>query len=366
MDTKSGKKINLCFHCTDCDYYTSKKSNYDKHCLTAKHLMDTKSGKKIEPLFSCLTCDYHTSKKYNYEKHCLSAKHIVDTKSSKNGDKCSDISYEAKCFCGKTYRYQQGLYKHRKACSAYINYEKNQNIDSMDEFKKKENSVSLIMDIIKENQEFKTLLIEQQNQVMELQKENNILLNKMVEISQTTLTTPSIINNNHNNNTTNNQFNLSIFLNETCKNAINFTDFIDNIHVTDDDLENNAKMGFVGGVTKIIIDNLKQLELYDRPIHCTDIKRETIYVKDEDQWEKDASKEVLQKGIQEITRKNMCKLSEWRENNPEYNDMETELGEKSMIMQQTSMAGSKREEFYPKIIKNIAKETNLEKIKKLE
>jgi hypothetical protein len=125
-------------------------------------------------------------------------------------------------------------------------------------------------------------------------------------------------------------------------------------------------MGFVGGMTKIIIDNLKQLELTNRPIHCTDIKRETIYVKDEDQWEKDASKEVLQKGIQEITRKNMCQLSEWRENNPEYNDMETELGEKSMIMQQTSMAGTKREEFYPKIIKNIAKETNLEKIKKLE
>jgi hypothetical protein len=222
-----------------------------------------------------------------------------------------------------------------------------------------------IIKMCRENQEFKTLLIEQQNQVMELQKENNILLNKMVEISQTTLITPSIINNNHNN-TTNNQFNLNIFLNETCKNAINFTDFIDNIHVTDDDLENNAKMGFVGGMTKIIIDNLKQLELTNRPIHCTDIKRETIYVKDEEQWEKDASKEVLQKGIQEITRKNMCKLSEWRENNPEYNDMETELGEKSIVMQQTSMAGTKREEFYPKIIKNIAKETNLEKIKKLE
>ena len=365
MDKKNGKKIEQCFHCVDCDYYTSKKCNYDKHCSTAKHLMDTKSGKKIEPIFSCLTCDYHTSKKYNYEKHCLSAKHTMDTKSSKSGDKCSVTSSDVKCSCGKTYKYQQGLYKHRKTCSMHINSEKNKNIESMDEFKKKENNASLIMDIIKENQEFKTLLIEQQNQVMELQKENNILLNKMVEISQTTLITPSIINNNHNN-TTNNQFNLNIFLNETCKNAINFTDFIDNIHVTDDDLENNAKMGFVGGITKIIIDNLKQLELTNRPIHCTDIKRETIYVKDEDQWEKDASKEVLQKGIQEITRKNMCKLSEWRENNPEYNDMETELGEKSIVMQQTSMAGTKREEFYPKIIKNIAKETNLEKIKKLE
>jgi hypothetical protein len=213
-----------------------------------------------------------------------------------------------------------------------------------------------IMKMCKENQEFKTLLIEQQNQVMELQKENNILLNKMVEITQTT---HSIVNNN--NNTTNNQFNLNLFLNETCKNAINFTDFIDNIHITDDDLENNAKMGFVEGVTKIIMDNLKQLELIERPIHCTDVKRETIYVKDEDQWEKDTSKETIQKGIQEITRKNMCQLTEWRENNPDYDNMETELGEKSIVLQQNLMAGSKRSEFYPKIIKKLAKETILDK-----
>jgi hypothetical protein len=135
MDKKSGKKIELCFHCVECDYYTSKKSNYDKHCSSAKHLMDTKSGKKIKPIFSCSTCDYHTSKKYNYEKHCLSAKHTMDTKSSKSGDKCSDTGSEVKCLCGKTYKYQQGLYKHRKTCSVYINSEKNQNIESMDEFK---------------------------------------------------------------------------------------------------------------------------------------------------------------------------------------------------------------------------------------
>jgi hypothetical protein len=120
-------------------------------------------------------------------------------------------------------------------------------------------------------------------------------------------------------------------------------------------------MGFVEGITKIIMDNLRQLELTNRPIHCTDVKRETIYVKDEDQWEKDHSKEVLQKGIQEITRKNMCQLTEWRENNPEYDNIETELGEKSIVMQQSSMAGGNRDKFYPKIIKNIAKETIIEK-----
>jgi len=215
----------------------------------------------------------------------------------------------------------------------------------------------MVMEIIKENKEIKNLLFEQQ-------KENSMLMNKMVEISQNALTVPTTINNtnnNNNNNTTNNQFNLNFFLNETCKDAINFTDFIDKIQVTDNDLENNAKMGFVEGITKIIMDNLRQLELTNRPIHCTDVKRETIYVKDEDQWEKDHSKEVLQKGIQEITRKNMCQLTEWRENNPEYDNLETELGEKSIVMQQSSMAGGNRDKFYPKIIKNIAKETIIEK-----
>jgi hypothetical protein len=209
----------------------------------------------------------------------------------------------------------------------------------------------MVMEIIKENKEIKNLLFEQQ-------KENSMLMNKMVEISQNVLTASSTINNT-NTTTTNNQFNLSIFLHETCKDAINFTDFIDNIHITDDDLENNAKMGFVEGVTKIIMDNLKQLELTNRPIHCTDVKRETIYVKDEDQWEKDNSKEVIQTGIQEITRKNMCQLTEWRENNPDYDNMETELGEKSIVLQQNLMAGGKRSEFYPKIIKKLAKETIL-------
>ena len=312
------------YTCDFCTYSTSNKKDYNKHCMTAKHKLKTNPTINISTKFFCEYCDYHTGRKIDFNIHCTTAKHKSRSKNPQNP---------------QNQQHQQ----HTKNI-----------IDS-----------EFIMKMCKENQEFKTLLIEQQNQVMELQKENNILLNKMVEITQTT---PSIVNNN-NTTTNNNQFNLNLFLNETCKNAINFTDFIDNIHVTDDDLENNARMGFVEGVTKIIMDNQKQLELTNRPIHCTDSKRETIYVKDEDQWEKDNSKEVIQKGIQEITRKNMCQLSEWREENPEYEDMESELGEKSIVMQQNSMAGTKRDEFYPKIINNIAKETLISKkgglIKKL-
>ena len=161
--------------------------------------------------------------------------------------------------------------------------------------------------------------------------------------------------------------NLNQFLNENCRNAPNFADFIENIQITYDDLENNVKMGFVDGMTKVIVEHLKQLALTDRPIHCTDVKRETIYVKAENQWEKDNSTKVIQKGIQDITCKNMQQLCQWREENPSYaDDIDSELGEKSIVMQQNLMAGTKRDDYYPKIIKNIAKETVLDKKRMLE
>jgi hypothetical protein len=333
--------------------------------------MADKSSTKVSAKFLCVVCDYCSSYQTNYAKHLLTAKHRMltqmltnadanDTNVPKNATASNANKYE--CSCGKKYSQRQSLFRHRKTCVFLQKGDLDEETAVIVEDSNKLGvNTGVILDIIKENQEFKTLLVDQQKQVMELQKENNILMNKMVEISQNSLTVPRTINGNNNNNTTNTQFNLNFFLNETCKNAINFTDFIDNIQVTDNDLENNAKMGFVEGVTKIIMDNLKQLELIERPIHCTDVKRETIYVKDEDQWEKDNSKEVIQKGIQEITRKNMCQLSEWRENNPEYDNLETELGEKSIVLQQNLMAGGKRSEFYPKIIKKLAKETILGK-----
>ena len=306
--------------CTFCDYYSDNKSNYEKHILTAKHICLLNNTKKVAIVFNCDLCDYTTSRKPDYKKHLTTAKH----KSCKS---CKKITSKVA-------------------------------ISELDHNAKDLNATA-VMELIKENQEFKTMMIDQQRHVLDIQKQ-------LVEMSkETKITTNANNNNNNSNNTTNNnnQFNLNFFLNETCKNAINFSDFIENIKVSYDDLENNAKMGFVSGMTKIIIDNLKQLELENRPIHCTDGKRETIYVKEEEQWEKESSKSVIQKGIQDITCKNMCQLSEWREENPEYNDMESDLSELSMVMQQHSMAGPKREEYYSKIIKNIANETIIDKTK---
>ncbi len=322
--------------------------------------MTYKNDKKKINNFSCSFCYYTTSTKSNYERHLTTVKHIKLTITDKNEQKGISPSCANKyaCKCGKTYLQRQSLFTHKKKC-IFLQKEFLEETPILTDSSKLDVNTNVILDIIKENQEFKTLLIEQQNQVIALQKENHILMNKMLEHPSTITKNSNITNNN-------NQYNLNLFLNETCKNALNFSDFIDNIQVTDDDLENNVKLGFVDGVSKLIMNHLKQLALSDRPIHCTDVKRETIYVKEEDQWEKDHSKEVIQKGIQEITRKNMRQLSEWREENPEYEDMETEKGEKSIAMQQSSMAGGKREEFYNKIIKNMAKETIIDKKKMIE
>jgi hypothetical protein len=299
------QKVQMNFYCETCDYKTSNKKDYIKHCLTAKHKKCMLLGKNAEKKlmnYHCVTCDFYTSNKTNYKHHELTAKHQKCMLLGKNAEKIQDKTKP----------------------------ESNSSNNDM------------LMELIKQNNEL-------QKQIIEMLKE------------------PKTVNNTNNNtNNTNIQFNIHQFLNETCKNAPNFSDFIENIQVSENDLENNATMGFVNGMTKLIVDNLKQMELNDRPIHCTDVKRETIYVKEENQWDKEKSRIVIQRGIQEITRKNMCQLTEWREENPEYEDMDSEIGEKSIILQQNLMAGSNRDEFYPKIIKNIAKETILDKKRLLE
>ena len=314
------------YMCLKCDYNTDNKSNYEKHLSTAKHRHCNKVLDKIAIQFCCNDCHYTTSRKSDYVKHLTTAKHKVL-------ESCKKV-----------------------ALTEF-------------ETQKKELNTTVVMDLIKENQEFKNMLLDQLKHMLKIQDENMNLMNKMVEITQVQLVVPSNITTNNTNNSTNNsnnttnnqQFNLNLFLNETCKNAINFSDFIENIQVSSNDLENNAKMGFVVGMTKIIVDNLKHMAQNERPIHCSDVKRETIYVKEEDQWDKENSNKVIHRGIQDITCKNMQVLCQWREENPEYTDYESSLSDLSMVMQQNSMAGPKRDEYYGKIVKNLAKETIIEK-----
>ena len=153
-----------------------------------------------------------------------------------------------------------------------------------------------------------------------------------------------------------------MYLNEQCKDAMNFSDFIDSIEVSHEDLENNAQLGFVGGISKIILDGLKGMNQNERPIHCTDVKRETMYIKDDNKWHKEENDSKLRSAIQAVTRKSMGTLQHWKQDNPDYKNLNSEFSNRCIIIQRSSVAGSDREVYYPKVIHAIAREVLVNKL----
>jgi hypothetical protein len=210
--------------------------------------------------------------------------------------------------------------------------------------------VHAIHKLIEENKDLRNFVIEHSTGIMNKLVEQN---SKIMDMTNNV----NIINHN----TMNNKFNINVFLNEQCKNAMNLTDFVKNIQITNEDIENNGELGFVGGISKIFLDNLKQLSVYERPIHCTDIKRETMYIKNDDKWQKEEDKTKLQKAITEISRKSVAKINEWKIETPEYENMDSPEFMRGIVMSRNSMAGHNRESYADKIIRLLAKETMVDK-----
>jgi glycosyltransferase involved in cell wall biosynthesis len=216
------------------------------------------------------------------------------------------------------------------------------------------NIYAIVNKLISENQELRKFILEQSS---EHKKETHELITKTLECCKPT----NVTNNNTINGNVNNKFNLNVFLNEQCKDAINFADFVKNIEITYEDLENNAQLGFVNGISKIFLDNLKQLGINERPIHCTDVKRETMYIKDEDKWTKETDDAKLQKAIQTVSYRSMGKLAEWKNENPDYKDCNSEFSQKCLDIQKQTLAGSDRGVYYPKVIHALAREVVVDK-----
>ena len=319
--------------------------------------MDTKkvleSTNPINKYF-CEICNYKTNDKSNYEKHLLTAKHKRVTSDT---NLVLNTTEKYSCNCGKEYKNRQGLYKHRKICLFEENVLPETAIQepTIDHF-----NMAMFLDIIKENQEIKNILKEQCNQVMEqnkvvleLQKDNNMLMNKLVEREP----------GNNNNNTTNNinqKFNLNFFLNETCKDAMNIQEFLENIRITFQDLLMIGNSGFVNGVSDIFIKQLRDLEITKRPLHCTDIKRETIHFKEDDIWNKDnTDNSKLKNIISKVEYKNVVALKQWCNENPDafVNNTDNNLLKDKIYLQ--TLQGDERSR--EKIIKNISKEIIIDK-----
>jgi hypothetical protein len=301
---------------------------------------------KSSGLFECKLCHYYSSRKSQYERHLLTAKHILKQTETDFEPFSTQKTYN--CKCGQSFNSRTSLWRHsKKYC---IN--KVQPCFNKDDLNNENEQQKLIDYLLKENSEFKQLMIDQNKQMIEQNK-------NMFEVTKT------IGNNNNNTTNNNNSFNLNFFLNETCKNAMNIMDFVSQLQVGIKDLEETGRLGFAEGISKIFINGLKQIDVSDRPIHCSDFKRETLYIKNNNEWNKESEdKAVLTNAIKHVAHKNIKQISEWTKYHPEYNDSDSKQNDKYLKIVSESMSGSTKEETnknYTKIIKNIVKETVIDK-----
>jgi hypothetical protein len=226
--------------------------------------------------------------------------------------------------------------------------------ESDDDDKPDSELMIIVKQLLSQNNELRNFIIEQAN---EHKKDTVDIITKVIEQTKTS----NITNNTTMTNSNNKAFNINVFLNETCKDAINFSDFVKNIEVTREDLENNAQLGFVNGISKILIDNLRELSITERPIHCTDLKRETMYVKDDNKWTRDDKKTKMSGAILTLSQKSARTLLDWKKENPDYQNHDSEFSTRCIVIQRNSMAGYDRDTYYPKVIRAIAKEIMVDK-----
>ena len=303
--------------------------------------MSTILDKKVPTFFVCDFCDYKTSRKSQYDRHMSTSKH---QKSTFVNEKVPKSSAPFICNCGKQYKERSGLWRHKNKgmCEEKNNNEFNKNDFNKNDFNKNDtnNKDELINYLMKESQEFKNLVL---------------------EVLKTGISNTTNISNVNSNNKT---FNLNVFLNETCKNAMNITDFVDSLQLQLSDLEKVGELGYVEGISNIIIQNLNALDVTERPIHCTDKKRETMYIKDEDKWEKeDENKIKMHKMVRKVANKNITLISKFREKYPDYKKCASKVTDQFNKIIIESMGGHGDNDFEKedKIIKKIAKEVFVNK-----
>ena len=262
--------------------------------------------------------------------------------------------------CNKIFQYCSGLSRHKKKCELNPTPPTATLINP-----------DIIMNMIYQNSEFKEMLIEQtkqsQQQTSELQKQsqqqNNEFQKQILELCKNTSITNNISNTSNCHNKT---FNLQFFLNDTCKNAMNLTDFVSSLQINLTDLESVGELGFVNGLSKLIINGLNDLEECERPVHCSDLKRESMYVKDDNKWEKEDSENTkMKKALKQIAHKNIKMLPVWKAKNPDCKRSESHLSDKysHLVIEAMGGSGDSDEDKANKIIRKIAKEVTIKKIK---
>jgi len=320
MDTNYTNKK---FHCIECNFTTTRQSNWDMHQATKKHLNKIKGN-------------------VNVLKTIVIENAVQVTKYS--------------CACGTSYKHMSSLCKHRKSCDkgslpGCDVKTVEQPIELPSEQPPPPITSELIMEFMKQSKDMQNLLIEQ----------NRELQTTIVELSKK----QAVTNIQTNNITNNNNFNLNLFLNEQCKDAINITDFIESIKLTVTDLEATGRLGYVPGISRILINKLKELDVYTRPLHCTDLKRETVYIKDKNSWEKETvEKDKFKNIVKRIAKKNLQQLPAWQAQNPDFVTLDTPENNDFLKISLSSLGScdpEDEEKDMNKIMRNVLKEVVIEK-----
>jgi hypothetical protein len=317
-------------------YFKKKVFKNIVYCQYMTTLDNEKLLKSCE-LFFCKKCDYNTERRSSYVKHLSTRKHQKTTQNNAKVVKSCDKPYEC-AFCEKLFSDRAGLWRHKKKCYDYNDEE----LATKHDLNNTPELVTLITELVKSNNEL-------QHSILEICK-NGTMNNS---------------NNTTNINSNNKSFNLQFFLNETCKDAMNIMDFVDSIQLQLSDLEKVGEIGYVEGISNIIVKNLNALDVTKRPIHCTDKKREVLYVKDEDKWEKEnTEKEKITKAIQKVVHKNIQQIPDWVKQNPHCKDSDSKKNDQYLHLLINSMSGSDEDEVETnmnKIIHNISKEVVIDK-----
>lgn len=295
---------------------------------------ETNLGPKSSKFYECKLCHYNTCKFSQYQRHIGTDKHKNRQNETNETKKVPKSSKFSSCSCGQIYNSRTSLWRHKKVCdinnSNTININVNDSIEEINKLSDKE----LI-----------TMLVKQNSELMSVIKNGTHNINY--------------------NTTTNNSFNINFFLNETCKNAINIQDFISSIKMSLDDLETTGRKGYIEGISNIMLKNLQNIEQCLRPIHCSDIKRESIYIKDANEWVKETeNKPILTKAIKTIANENIKQITNWKKTHPECMDVDSKKNNLYLKIVSNSMCGITKEETdknISKIISNIAKEVVIDK-----
>ena len=331
--------------------------------------------RKVANEYYCEICDYRCSNLFNFNKHCSTRKHkeVTNVTNIKSDEKDTLVCSH----CAKKYTSRMGLWRHSKICkpaevkrtepqsgskrfidstsrifeeNPTLNENENISMVILDDASQQPPIQNYIMQLLEQNKEFKQTIMDQSNKMMELAQNQNTTINNKI--------------------TNNTQFNLNVFLQQTCKDAINMSDFIDSLEINTKSLERTGTHGYVHGISKIFMDGIRKLKVQERPIHCTDLKREVLYIKDNDTWTKDTEdNKQFKKALATVVHRNMIQIVKWEEENPETSNPESKTYEFYFELARQSMGGGDQDvtdRNNDKILKAIAHEVHIDrKVKEL-